>query len=298
MTPRRIIVGYDRSPDAKAAAAWALDEAARTGAPVEFLFAYEWPIWAPATSTMPVTSVWPDAETDRALKEMLNAAVASAKHTHPDVPTHVSTIDNGAALTLIDRSRDASLIVLGARGHSAVVGLLGSVSVAVSAHAHCPVIVVRGDTPAPAAPVVVGIDDSPSAPAVLAFAVERAAVRGVPLRVIRAWTPVSGIWEDSPIVTRTITSTERQPFDDLVASWREKYPQVEISAEAVLDHPAGALAHASGTAQLLVVGTRGRGALRGMLLGSVSQHVLRQSACTVAVVHEAEQAQRIRTRSS
>ncbi|MET8148601.1 universal stress protein [Actinoplanes sp. NPDC049668] len=283
------MVGYDRSPGGKAAAAWALDEAARTSAPVEFFFAYEWPIWAPATNTMPVVSVWPDGETDRAIREFLDGAVASAKRTHPGVPTHVSTVNNGAALTLIDRSHEARLIVLGARGHSAVAGLLGSVSVAVSAHARCPVIVVRGETSAQA-PIVVGIDDSPQAPAVLAFAVEQAAARAVPLRVIRAWKPVSGIWEDSPIVTRTITQTERQPFDDLVASWREKYPQVDISAEAVLDHPAGALAHASKTAQLLVVGTRCRGAVRGMLLGSVSQHVLRQSACTVAVVHETAQA--------
>ncbi|MEU7909203.1 universal stress protein [Actinoplanes sp. NPDC049118] len=78
---------------------------------------------------------------DRAIKEILNEAVVSAKRTHPGVPTHVSTVNNGAALTLIDRSGEAALIVLGARGHSAVVGLVGSVSVAVSAHSRryrCP----------------------------------------------------------------------------------------------------------------------------------------------------------------
>jgi nucleotide-binding universal stress UspA family protein len=284
MTARRIIVGYDRSSDSKAAAAWALDEGARTGATVEFFFAYEWPAWAPATGTLPVASVWPDGETDRAVHGMLNEAVAAAKQTHPGVSTDIAIVNRSAALTLIERSEEAGLIVLGSRGHSAVAGLLGSVSVAVSAHAHCPVVVVRGEAPA-AGPVVAGVDDSPSAPAVLAFAFEQAAAHGVPLRVIRAWAPVAGIWEESPITTRTVTPAERQSFDDLVAAWRAKFPQVEVVAEAVVEHPAGALAEASRTARLLVAGTRGRGAVRGMLLGSVSQHLLRHSACTVAVVH-------------
>ncbi|MEU8609466.1 universal stress protein [Actinoplanes sp. NPDC048791] len=285
MTVKRIIVGYDRSADARAAARWALDEAARTGALVEFFYAYEWPEWAPAASTIPAPAVWPDGETDRAIKGRLHEAVTAAQQTHPGVRTEISIVRAGTALTLIERSADASLIVVGSRGHSAVAGLLGSVSVAVSAHAHCPVIVVRGDA-APTRPVVVGVDDSPSAHLALDFAVEQAVARGVPLRVIRTWPPVTGIWQESPMVTRTVTDEERRPLDELVAGWRDKYPQLAISAEAVVDHPANALALATTTAQLLVVGTRGRGAVRGMVLGSVSQHLLHHSACTVAVVRK------------
>lgn len=287
MATRKIIVGYDRSAEAKAAAAWALDEASRTGATVEFFYAYEWPVWAPAASMIPSPAVWPDGETDRAIKEALNKAVATAKWTHPDVRTAISLVNAHAALTLIDRSAKAELIVLGSRGHSAVTGLLGSVSVAASAHAHCPVIVVRGEAAA-TAPIVVGVDDSASAHSALAFATEQAMARRVPLRVIRAWKPVTGLWEGTPIATRSITEEERRPFDELIAGWREKYPDLEISAEAVVEHPASALTLASSTAQLLVVGSRGRGAVRGMLLGSVSQHVLRHSACSVAVVHDAK----------
>ncbi|MBM2620628.1 universal stress protein [Actinoplanes sp. LDG1-06] len=284
MTARRITVGYDRSPDAKAAARWALDEALRTGAPVEFLYAYEWPTWLPATSTVPAPSVWPDGETDRAIRGALHEAVALAKQTHPSVPTHITFVHNSAALELIGRSADSSLIVLGCRGHSAVTGLLGSVSVAVSAHAKCPVVVVRGD-PAADAPVVVGVDDSAPAQLALAFAVEEAVARNVALRVIRAWPPVTGIWEESPMVARAVTGQERRPFDELVADWRRKHPELSITAEAVVEHPAAALVEASRDAQLLVVGTRGRGAVRGMVLGSVSQHLLRHAACTVAVAH-------------
>ncbi|MEV4642928.1 universal stress protein [Actinoplanes sp. NPDC049548] len=285
MKARKIIVGYDRSCEARAAAAWALDEADRTGALVEFFYAYEWPTWVPAASTVPAPAVWPDGETDRAIKGSLREAVAQARETHPRVPTKVSIVHGSTALTLIERSAEAGLVVLGSRGHSAVAGVLGSVSVAVSAHAHCPVIVVRGETDR-AAPVVVGVDDSPCAQLALNFALDQALERHVPVRIIHAWRPVTGIWEDSPLVTHTVTAEERRPFDEIVSAWRDKYPQVKITADAVVDHPAHALAVASATAQLVVVGSRGRGAFRGMVLGSVSQHLLRQSACTVAVVRE------------
>jgi nucleotide-binding universal stress UspA family protein len=145
--------------------------------------------------------------------------------------------------------------------------------------------VVRGDA-APTRPVVVGVDDSPCAQLAVDFAVEQATARGVPLRVIRTWPPVTGIWTETAMATRAVTAEERRPLDELVAGWRDKYPQLEMTAEAVVDHPANALALASTTAQLLVVGSRGRGAIRGMLLGSVSQHLLHNSACTVAVVRE------------
>jgi nucleotide-binding universal stress UspA family protein len=146
--------------------------------------------------------------------------------------------------------------------------------VAVSARAHCPVVVVRGESVA-TAPIVVGVDDSDCAEKALAFAVEESAERGVPLRVIRAWAAALGNRQD-----------QTRRLDDLVSVWREKYPEVAILAEAVDDHPAAALVSAGTTAQLLVVGSRGRGALRGMLLGSVSQHLLHHSACAVAVVHD------------
>jgi nucleotide-binding universal stress UspA family protein len=286
MITRKIIVGYDHSLPAKAAARWALDDASRTGALVEFLYACEWPAWAPATVTGPAPAVQPDGELDRAVRGMLDEAVINARQSHPSVRTATSIVNEGAAATLIDRSQEASLVVLGTRGHSAVTGLLGSVSVAVSASAHCPVGVVRGE-PADGAPIVVGVDESASAQAALAFATDEAAARRVPLRVIRTWAPVAGLWAESPLATGTVGVAERRSFDELIAGWRQKHPDVEITAEAVVEHPAGALTELSRTAQLLVVGTRSRGPIRGLLLGSVSQHLLRHAGCTVAVVHEA-----------
>ncbi|MEV6493080.1 universal stress protein, partial [Actinoplanes sp. NPDC051633] len=284
MTAKRIIVGYDRSPDARVAAAWALDQADRTGAAVEFFYAYEWPAWAPAASMVPATSVWPDGETDRAIHGMLNEAVAAARLSHPGVRAHVSTLHAPAALTLIDRSSTASMIVLGSRGHSALASV-GSVSVAVTAHAHCPVIVVR-EVPASDAPVVAGVDDSPRAEPVLRFAFEQAAARGVPLRVIRAGTFALGVWEERPVVAKQLIEGGARSLQELVRSWQQKYPGVEVTSEFVAEHPSDALTREAKDAQLVVVGTRGRGAVRGMLLGSVSQHLLHRSPTTVAVVRE------------
>jgi nucleotide-binding universal stress UspA family protein len=287
MSGRTIVVGYDRSADAKAAARWALDEASLTGAPVEFLYAYDWPIWAPDASMAPTSVVWPDAETQQVIKDTLAEAVGVAERSHPAVHTTIATADNDAALALVERSAEAGLIVLGSRGHSAVTNLLGSVSVAVSAHAQCPVVVVRG-RPSVTAPVAVGVDGSATSEAAIAFAAGEAAVRGVPLLIIRAWKPAGGLWAKAPKVTHAESADERQQFDDLVTAWRQKYPQLDITADAVVEHPAAALTRLSATTQLLVVGSRGWGALRGMLLGSVSQHLLRHAACDVAIVPGAQ----------
>ncbi|MCM4084852.1 universal stress protein [Paractinoplanes hotanensis] len=285
MITRKIIVGYDRSPRSKVAADWALDEAARTGATVEFLYAYEWPAWAPAASMIPSPAVLPEEQIRRAIDDALAKAVAAAAETHPEVRTTAVTRDAGAALTLIDRSRGADLVVVGSHGYSAVSGLLGSVSVAVSAHAHCPVVVVRG-RPDAHGPVVAGIDESPASHAVLGVAFDQAAARGTGLRVIRAWPPAAGIWDASPVSAGTVPAGLRHPFDELVNGWCQKFPQVHVTTHAVIEHPAAMLTDESRTAGLLVVGTHGRGSLRGLLLGSVSQHLLRHSSCPVVVAHE------------
>ncbi|GIF23354.1 nucleotide-binding universal stress UspA family protein [Actinoplanes tereljensis] len=172
MNTRKIIVGYDRSADAKNAARWALDEAERTGAPVELFFAYEWPVWMPSAPSVPAGAAWPDSETDQAIKQVMQAALAEARRTHPTLTITAKTLDGIAALALVDRSARAALVVLGSRGHSAVTNLLGSVGVAVTAHVHCPVVVVRGQEDSNA-PVVVGVDGSGSSEAALAFAAEQ-----------------------------------------------------------------------------------------------------------------------------
>jgi nucleotide-binding universal stress UspA family protein len=281
---KRIVVGYDGSSYSNAALDWALDEAARTSAPLELVYADEWPLIAPAADMVPAPALRPVSYVTEIIDRTMEHAIDRAKTIQPLVSVTATTVRAHAASALIDLSRTARLMVLGGRGHSAVGGLLGSVGAAVSAHAHCPVVAVRGQAPAKA-PVVVGIDGSAMASPVLTFAAELAAERKTPLQVIRAWPPVTGLWEETPMATNTVTDQERQPFDSLVAVVRDTFSGLDVRADVVVAHPAAALTRASTDAQLLVVGSRGHGAFSGLLLGSVSQHLLRHSACTLVVVH-------------
>ncbi|MBM2616360.1 universal stress protein [Actinoplanes sp. LDG1-06] len=283
MSVRMIVVGVDASPRARAAVRWALDEAARTGAAVDFVHAAD----RLAPATVPAPGTGPSEATDRAVQALMDDVAAGARTTHPDVRTRTSIVHAGAAPTLIERSAEAGLIVVGGRGTSGIAGLIGSVSVAVTAHAHCPVVVARAGTRTDG-PVVVGVDDSASSYAALAFAVDQAVSRGTSLRVVRAWPPVTGLWEDADLFPRVVPDDERVVFEELIAVWRGKHPGLTIISEAVVSQPEAVLSQAGLTAQLLVVGTRGRGPVRGLLLGSVSRHVLRRSGCPVAVVHEGD----------
>ncbi|MEQ4306261.1 universal stress protein [Plantactinospora sp. B6F1] len=137
-----IIVGYDASEGAKAAFRWALDEATRTGTQVTLLFAFEWP--AVPSTVAPTATSWPDQGAREDAQKILDAAILDAFQTHPRVLVTGTVADGPAAVLLRERSREARLLVLGSRGHGGFTGLLvGSTTVAVSAHAHCPVAVVR-----------------------------------------------------------------------------------------------------------------------------------------------------------
>jgi nucleotide-binding universal stress UspA family protein len=284
MSASTIIVGYDGSPEARAAGAWALDEASRTGAPVEFVHAVEWPSFAPATRTIGAPPVWPEGETDRDLKGLMNEVVANAAQSHPQVEVRTFTENAPAAATLRDRSAGAGMVVLGSRGHNAIAGI-GSVSVAVSAHAHCPVVVVRDTTP-PTGRVVVGVDDSDCAQLAVAFAFRQAAARDAAVHIVRAWKPLPPKPNGPSLIAERVAAAEQRALDELTTRWQQDFPDVTVTGKLVAQHPVQALTQESEHAQLLVVGSRGRGALRGALLGSVSQHLLRHASCPVAVVRE------------
>ncbi len=200
---------------------------------------------------------------------------------------HGEVFDGPPALVLQERSAEAGMLVLGSRGHGGFGGLLaGSTAVSVTAHAHCPVVVVRDGQAATSGPVVVGSDGSETALRALGFAVERAAQRDVPLRVLRAWEPPGDRWVPPGFDPEETAAAERAAAEAELATWRESFPDVPVEVEAVPGSPSALLVEASRSAQLVVVGSRGRGGLRGMLLGSVSQQLIQHSHCPVAVVRE------------
>jgi nucleotide-binding universal stress UspA family protein len=291
MADKPIVAGYDASPGAEAALRWALDEGARTGAPVRLVQVFEWPLHVAAVTPGPPS--FPDAELRRDTEAALDEVVASARAARPGVSVSGMVVDGPAILALLAQSSRARLTVLGNRGHGGFAGLLlGSVGVAVSAHAHGPVVVVRGrERPAGStAPVAVGVDGSPDSLLAVGFAFEAAAARGVGVEAIRAWTPPAPPWRTDvrPLAfdVAELEAAERHALAVSLSGWREKFPEVPVRSHIVAGGAASALTRAARTAQLVVVGSRGLGGFRGLLLGSVSQQLVHHADCPVAIVRE------------
>ncbi|MEV1331615.1 universal stress protein [Micromonospora costi] len=295
MRGEEILVGYDGSTDAQLALEWALDEASRSGRSVRLAYVFEWVTVVGWLGPGVAPGVWPDETARREVEHLVQQAAADAARAHPDLDVTGEVFDGPPPLVLQERSADAALLVLGSRGHGGFGGLLaGSTAVSVAAHAHCPVVVVRAPTEAaPAAPadgpVVVGVDGSEKSLVALGFAVERAAQRRVPLRLLRAWSP-PGVWrpggDSSEGDADETAAAERAAAEESLAPWRRTFPELSVTVEVAAGSPASLLVEASAGAQLVAVGTRGRGGLRGMLLGSVSQQLIQHARCPVAVVRE------------
>jgi nucleotide-binding universal stress UspA family protein len=293
MSGRPILVGYDGSEGARLALAWALDEASRSGAAVQLAYAFEWMTSLSWIGPGPGPGTWPDEKTRREVEAVVTAAVTEAADTHPGLTVRGEVLDSPASIGLQQQSGKAALVVLGSRGHGGFTGLLaGSTAVSVSAHAHCPVVVVRQRIGADAdhdpdlCRIVVGADGSPDAQLALAWAVERAASRAAPLHAIRIWTEPRAPLRPADLDPAEVSRTELAALDEQLAGWREKYPDLPITGEVVVGNPAGVLVEASRRAQLVVIGTRGRGGFRGLVLGSVSQQLLHHAQSPVAVVRE------------
>ncbi|AYF28880.1 universal stress protein UspA [Micromonospora tulbaghiae] len=287
MNDDEILVGYDGSSDAAVALNWALDEAGRSGRPVRLAYVFEWLTVTGWIGPGVAPGVWPDEAARQQVEELVRKAAADAAADRPGLTVHGEVFDGPPALVLQERSADAGMLVLGSRGHGGFGGLLaGSTAVSVTAHAHCPVVVVRDGQAATSGPVVAGSDGSASALRALGFAVERAAQRDVPLRVLRAWEPPGDRWVPPDFDPEQVAASERAAAEAELAPWRESFPDVPVEIEAVPGSASALLVEASRSAQLVVVGSRGRGGLRGMLLGSVSQQLIQHSHCPVAVVRE------------
>jgi nucleotide-binding universal stress UspA family protein len=194
-------------------------------------------------------------------------------------------VSGSPARALCAVSNSADMVVLGSRGRGGLAGLLlGSVSSQVATHAHGVVVVVRGHwRPVPGyvpRPVVVGADGSGASRPAIAMAFAEAALRDVPLLAVCALA-------DTPSVLGGGRLLEAD-FEQALAKVEADNPEVVVRRQVAQGAPRGALLDAASGAQLLVVGARGRGGLRGMLLGSVSLAMLHYAPCPVAVVHEQE----------
>jgi nucleotide-binding universal stress UspA family protein len=289
-THRGIIVGVDGSPSAKAAVDWAARDAAMRDLPLGIVYAAPSPIVAVDTS-MPRDVNQRVEEHGQAVLRDARGIAERATEGSTAVRVSCETVGTAVLPTLIDRSRDADMIVVGCRGMGAIDRLLlGSVSRGLVQHAHCPVAVIHhGYSPAPeasTAPVVVGIDGSPACEPAMEIAFAEASGRGVDLVAVHAW---SDVWaSDWPSLGwAELRQDAEGMLAERLAGWQVRYPDVNVRRVVVVDQPAHQLVEQSSSAQLTVVGSRGRGGFTGLLLGSVSSAVAQGARTPVIVARQA-----------
>jgi nucleotide-binding universal stress UspA family protein len=287
-TQRAVVAGVDGSECGLQAVRWAAAEALRRQLPVRLVAAHAWPSGGLVGD--PGLGVDYRAVLRDVVLGHLATAAADARQVAPELDIEQVEVTGYPVPVLLGESAHAEIVVLGDRGLGGFTGLLiGSVAVEVTAHASCPVIVVRGSEPDRTGPrpqpVVVGVDGSPTSEAATAFAFEAASLRRVPLVAVHVWRDVLVDATMAPLLDwDVIDSDEREVLAERLAGWTEKYPDVPVRRLVARDRPARALVEESGRAQLVVVGSRGRGGFHGLLLGSVSQALLHNAHCPVAVV--------------
>ena len=287
-TGRPIVVGVDGSTSALHAARWAADVAAARHLPLRLVFASNCYAFGYTGALAPPQSYFDAMQTGG--EQLLAAAEAEIRLRHPDLVIAVDLQTAGPIPTLVEQTDDARMLVLGSRGSGGFHGILaGSTAVALVAHGHCPVAVVRGAgedaAPPSEGPVVVGVDGSPTSDAAVAAAFDEASWRGAELVAVHSWLEYTS---DTSLPDRfdaewtALEQREEELLAERLSGWQEKYPDVAIRRVLARGKPVERLMEHA--AQLIVVGSRGHGGFTGMLLGSTSQALIYHAGCPVLVV--------------
>jgi nucleotide-binding universal stress UspA family protein len=287
-----IVVGVDGSPQSKAAVEWAALEAALRGSQLTLVHVMTDPsaaVWVDGPVPLPV-DYW------RGRREQAQQVLDDANRIALEaLPLgNIITVDQELATgspqsTLVDLSKDAETIVVGSRGLGGVQRvLLGSVSSGLVHHAHCPVAVIHAEDPqkdpSPQAPVVVGIDGSPASERAVEIAFDEASRRGVDLIALHTWLESTD--DFIGLGWPKVRAQADETLAERLAGWQERYPDVAVRRVVKMDNPARELLELARSAQLLVVGSHGRGGLAGLVLGSVSSVVVQCAQIPVIVARQ------------
>jgi nucleotide-binding universal stress UspA family protein len=275
-----VLLGYDGSAGSDRALSWAAREAKSRGTALTVCLAWtEWYDARPGSAQPPGDGVADHAR--RAAERVAAQGLRMAQNLLDAQDVRLLVVYGSPAAVLCDHSLAADMVVVGSRGRGGMSGLLlGSVGLQVAAHASGRAVVVRGHwrrngyVPGP---VVLGADGSACSRAAAAFAFEEAELRHAPLLAVCALADTPGSLGGAGRL--------QEGFENLISQFGKEHPEVTVLRQVSPGSPRPALLAAAHRAQMLVVGARGLGGIRGMMLGSVSHAVVHHAPCPVAVVH-------------
>jgi nucleotide-binding universal stress UspA family protein len=284
---RAIVVGVDGSATSDVALDWATDKAARESRPLHLVCAYSLPMAGASPMAAPIEN-----DLKVGTQKIAEKAVARVHERAPQVEVTSTVRMANASVAILEAAADAGAVVVGSRGHRPLRGaLLGSTALQVATHAPCPTIVVRepgtGTVSSEPRRIVVGTDGSDTSQNALTYAFAQAHLRGCELVIVHAWLlDISGgrLIDVASTTAENVEEEQRRLVEQQVAGLASRYPDVVTHQVIARDEPSALLTKLSADAELLVVGSRGRGGFRSLLLGSVSQRVLQTAECPVAVV--------------
>ena len=285
-----IIAGYDGSQVSATAARWAADEAQRRGAALTVVGCYSIPpITDFGLTASPVITA--DIEALRtATRASLDTMVGKLRDAHPALDINALAINGGPRNELPRQAENADLLVLGTTGAGqAASWLLGSVAHGLARTSPCPVALVPvdwatdGRDTSSGPKVVVGIDDSNASKAALDWAIDEADLQRAELTIVHAWSYPYGL--DSPAtVAHDVMRVDAACELERAVERANSRGGASVDSKLIEGNAAEAIIEAADGADLVVVGSRGRGGLRSLLLGSVSSAVICHTPCPTVVV--------------
>jgi nucleotide-binding universal stress UspA family protein len=279
-----IVVGVDGSPASDAAVRWAAREAMMRVLPIKLINVVAPTLVSSAMAPNHTITQGEEGQARQILKQARRIVEELTGEKPPDI--HTERQYAGVVPTLVDASIDAQMVVVGRSGRAFGRGMLGSVITGLLHHANCAVAVVPDPESAQhemgEAPVLVGIDGSTASEAAAALAFDEASRRGVPLLALQAWSDV-GVFPMLGMDWRTYRDKGAELLGERLAGWQECYPDVQVHRRLVCDVPDRWLVDESKNAQLVVLGSGGRGGYAGMHLGSVTSAVVRSARVPVIV---------------